>query len=325
MPLSRRDFLAATASCAGYLAVGAPALSAMERMAFGAPTLGRTVAAEPWGHLDEVAQGVWAMISTPLAGPRGSDAWKTICNGGIVAGRSGVLLIEGFGTPEGAQWLYGRAKELTGRAPTHVILTHFHSDHSGGLSGYAAEAEPPRQHATERTRKLLVERAADGTTPFVPEEVLPGDRAWALDVGGRTVTATPRLGHTPSDVSLEVDGVVFAGDLVWIGMFPNYVDAIPSDLSRSVRSLLAREHDVLVPGHGALADPDALRRYVALLDDVEAAARRAYDAGVPAAEAARSYAPPASLGEWVTFSAPPAYYERALGAWMKGWEGGGRR
>jgi hypothetical protein len=55
--------------------------------------------------------------------------------------------------------------------------------------------------------------------------------------------------------------------------------------------------------------------YLALLDDVEAAARRAIEAGKPVAEAARAYRPPVELGEWVLFS--PDYYAVAFGAWER--------
>ncbi len=46
----------------------------------------------------------------------------------------------------------------------------------------------------------------------------------------------------PSDVSIEVDdpSLVFCGNLVWNGMFPNYVDAAPSALTPSVKALRRR-------------------------------------------------------------------------------------
>ena len=44
----------------------------------------------------QIADGVWAVISTPLNGAR-----ATVSNGGLIAGKNGVLAIEGFQTPEG--------------------------------------------------------------------------------------------------------------------------------------------------------------------------------------------------------------------------------
>ena len=56
-----------------------------------------------------------------------------------------MLLIEGFMTPKGAAWQSALAEKLTGRPPTHVVLTHFHPDHSAGVAGYrrGARAPPP--------------------------------------------------------------------------------------------------------------------------------------------------------------------------------------
>jgi hypothetical protein len=85
----------------------------------------------------------------------------------------------------------------------------------------------------------------------------------------------------------------------------------PLDTRRSA----AEPAERWVPGHGDLADRAAVAAYLALLDDVEAAARRAFEAGTPAADAALSYRPPAALGEWVLFS--PRYYEVALRAWAR--------
>src|SRR5690606_41286852 len=93
------------------------------------------------------------------------------------------------------------------------------------------------------------------------------------------------------------------------------VDAIPTRLGASVHALLERGAPVYVPGHGGTADAAGLQPYVSLLDDVEAAARRAIEQGVPAAQAAESYRPPAALGEWVMFS--PAYWRVAFQAWER--------
>ena len=66
-------------------------------------------------------------------------------------------------------------------------------------------------------------------------------RTTTVDLGGRTVRIIPRAGHTSSDVTVELNDpdVVFCGDLVWNEMFPNYVDAVPSVLSASVRSIVS--------------------------------------------------------------------------------------
>jgi len=108
---------------------------------------------------------------------------------------------------------------------------------------------------------------------------------------------------------------VITGDLLWNGFFPNYVDARPGALTHSIRALVRQRQTVYVPGHGPLASASAMSRYLLLLDSVEDAARRAHERGLPPAEAAKTFALPASLGEWYTFS--PGYYEVALEAWER--------
>lgn len=97
-------------------------------------------------------------------------------------------------------------------------------------------------------------------------------------------------------------------------MFPNYVDARPGVLAKSVAAL-KRPGAIYVPGHGAVGRDADFDRYVAMLAAVEDAARRAHQAGTPAAEAANAFALPPSLGEWTVFA--KAFFERAFAAWYR--------
>jgi glyoxylase-like metal-dependent hydrolase (beta-lactamase superfamily II)/cyclophilin family peptidyl-prolyl cis-trans isomerase len=322
---SRRDFLRVGGACGAHLLLLGAASPAAARALF-ARTRGRIVAQEPWGRLEEVAEGVWALISTPL------QDRTTLCNGGIIRGSSGVLVVESFAQPAGATWLAQQARALTGRWPDHVVLTHYHGDHTAGMTGLIGAERTPAIHMTEVTRRLVRETDARRQEPPPPERarlidgatVLDPTTAATLDLGGRVVQVVPHDGHTRSDVTVQLDdpAVVFAGDLVWNAMFPNYVDAIPSRLARSVDAL-TRAGAVTVPGHGPLADGDDLQLYVDVLDAVESAARAAHARGATAAEAAASFRLPAAAAEWTLFS--PRYFETAIGAWLRELAGDERR
>jgi glyoxylase-like metal-dependent hydrolase (beta-lactamase superfamily II) len=313
-PISRRRFVARTASCAAHLALAAAATPRALRALWARAPLGPVVAREPFGTLEKVADGVWALVSTPLGGDR-----TTLANGGIIAGSAGVLAVEGFFQPQGAGWLAGQARTLTGRWPTHVAVTHYHADHANGVAGYLDGVERPQLRATAATRDQALEKnePADPARTAALQSVtlLPGSEPTTLDLGGRVVRLVPRAGHTASDVTVEVDdpSVVFCGDLVWNGMFPNYVDALPSQLTQSVRTLRRKRQTVYVPGHGAVAREAELDRYTLLLDEVEQAARRAHQQGLSAADAGARYALPAALGEWTLFG--KTFFERAFAAW----------
>ncbi|MGD2217598.1 MAG: MBL fold metallo-hydrolase [Gemmatimonadales bacterium] len=280
-------------------------------------TRGQIVAQEPFARLEKIGEGLFALISTPLGGD-----YTTVANGGIIAGGDGVLVVEAFMSTEGARWLAEKARGLTGRWPTHAVITHYHSDHSRGVEGYFTEADRTDIRATAVTRELVLKQRrepADDRTQRLWADVtlLDEEEPSTIDLGGRTVRVVPRAGHTPSDVTIELaeESIVWCGDLVWNGMFPNYVDATPSILSDAVRAIGRGTWSIYVPGHGPLADAAGLETYVAVLDDIEAAARRAFERGASAEEAGAVYEIPVELGEWTLFN--PRYFERAIGAWLR--------
>jgi glyoxylase-like metal-dependent hydrolase (beta-lactamase superfamily II) len=243
-------------------------------------------------------------------------------------------VVESFQTPEGARWIAEKARELTGRWPTHVLVTHYHGDHSGGVEGFqlpesqddtaAGVAQSPDLYVTSATQDLK----RNGFREDTPISVR---RLWAdvvtvaeeapsnLDLGGRTVHLVPRRGHTASDVTVELpeEGITWCGDLVWNGMFPNYMDAVPSQLSGAVRALQADRRALWVPGHGPLAGEADLARYLAVIDGIEETARTARREGWTAQEAGERHRIPDDLGEWTLFN--PSYFQRAVEAWMKEW------
>jgi glyoxylase-like metal-dependent hydrolase (beta-lactamase superfamily II) len=313
---TRRSFLAEAGTCAAHLALAASAVPLSVRTAWAAATRDTVVANEPWGRLERVADGVWALISAPLSGDR-----TTLSNGGLIAGRNGVLAIEGFMTPQGARWLASQSRQLTGRWPTHVVVTHYHADHSNGVEGYIADGFPTQVLGTAAMRAAVLTKNTPLTAGRVEAlqvmGVLKTDAATTIDLGGRRVTLVPRAGHTESDVTVEIDdpSIVFGGDLVWNGMIPNFVDATPSLLTRNVKSLRRDRSTVYVPGHGAVADASALDRYLSVLGELESAARAAHVKGTPAAVAASEFTLSPALGAWALFG--PTFYERAFAAWNR--------
>jgi glyoxylase-like metal-dependent hydrolase (beta-lactamase superfamily II) len=314
--LTRRDFLSNSGSCAAHLALAAAVSPELLRRLWANVPAERIVAAEPFGSLERIADGVWALISTPLNGDR-----TTISNGGIVAGKDGVLAIEGFNQPEGARWLATQAKTLTGRWPTHVVVTHYHADHANGVAGYSAGDVRSDVRITGVTRDLVLTRNqpsdAARTEAINVATALDGDAPTSIDLGGRSVRVIPRAGHTASDVTLEIEepSIVFCGDLVWNGMFPNYVDAVPSELARSVAAVRRSRSTTYVPGHGSVANDADFTRYQSMIAEVEAAARQAHASGAPAEVAGAAFKLSPSLGEWVLFN--KVFFERAFAAWYR--------
>ncbi|MGD2045727.1 MAG: MBL fold metallo-hydrolase, partial [Gemmatimonadota bacterium] len=175
--LSRREFIGRTSSCAAHIGLMAAASPPLTRLGWLAQERFPVAASAPWGRLVRIAEGVWALVSDPL-----TDR-TTLCNGGIIAGRAGVAVIESFATARGAAWMVDQARNLTGRSPTHVILTHYHADHTAGLAGSTEEADVDVV-VSERTRDLIRERI-DGVPGEIlaDAEILVGRRPSELELG----------------------------------------------------------------------------------------------------------------------------------------------
>ena len=85
---NRRDSFLKPAGCGAYL-LGALALApAGVRTRFANQEAGRIVSSEPFSRLEELGEGIWALVSTPL------QERTTLSNGGITAGSDGVLIGE---------------------------------------------------------------------------------------------------------------------------------------------------------------------------------------------------------------------------------------
>lgn len=153
-------------------------------------------------------------------------------NVGVVIGAAGLLLIDTRANVEEGAELRAHVAELDPRPPRWIVNTHAHFDHVGGNSCFPEAAVI----------------AATGATVDL------GDRSLEVRHVGR--------GHTGDDVVVIVPGVVFAGDLVEESGPPQYDElSHPHEWPDTNRRLLelVGEHDLVVPGHGAVVD----RRFVA--------------------------------------------------------------
>jgi len=90
MPISRREALHVAGTCVAHVFVSAACVPRRTRAAWTGPQK-VTVTTTPFATLDVIGSDTWAVISTPLGEER-----TTFGNGGIIAGRSGVIAVDGY-------------------------------------------------------------------------------------------------------------------------------------------------------------------------------------------------------------------------------------
>lgn len=314
--MNRRSFLKSSASCGAHVLALSCFAPAMLRNAFAAQDQDKVVVTEKWGRLEKVHEGVWSLISTPFE----TQDFTTVCNGGIIAGDKGVLAIESFMNPKGATWLAEQAKKLTGKWPTDIVSTHFHADHTGGHLGYFVNEQNPRIWLTDAIKNLAEESFADRKmqdNEFKNVSQVKPVGETIIDLGNRKIRLVPRSGHTSSDVTVELvePKVVWCGDLFFNRMFPNYGDAIPSKLNGYVNTMIEAKDVTYVPGHGATADLEAIKKYKSFLAFIESSAKEAFESGKSVEEAAKEFKLADNLSDWLVWS--PENATKAYKAWYK--------
>jgi glyoxylase-like metal-dependent hydrolase (beta-lactamase superfamily II) len=158
---------------------------------------------------------------------------------------------------------------------SHVILTHAHFDHAGGIAalngprttviaqaGFPSELE--RQHANVMPFRSFTgegagfgSRDADGTPPDIAVDQLIAERT-ELSIGGTRFVLYPTSGGETSDalmVYLPASGVLFAGDVMmpYLGA-PFFAEGSPDGLLDALRLIAGLEPRVLLHGHTVLTE-----------------------------------------------------------------------
>ena len=238
-------------------------------------------------------------------------------NAGFVVTRDSVIVIDALGTPPLGEALLAAIRRVSNKPIKRVILTHYHADHFYGLAAFKAAGAEVWAHeggkeyfGSGEAAARLAQRQKD-LFPWVDENtrLIQADRWLTGDTrfeeGGLHFRITI-LGpaHAPEDlvVTVEEDGVVFCGDILFAGRIPFVGNADSRRWLAAIDTLVGLQPKVLVTGHGrhstdAAADLTLTRDYLRYLREQMG---KAVDEMVPFEEAyART--------DWRRFSKVPAF------------------
>lgn len=184
------------------------------------------------------------------------DEWDL--NVGLVVGSEGALVIDTRATAEQAEELREHIREVTDEPVRWIVNTHAHFDHVVGNSVFSDATVYLHENAA-------AEEDLAGTTFSVAKVIDLGDRRVELIYLGNA--------HTSGDTVVVVPDVdvFFLGDLVEESAPPSYgQDSFPLEwpdtLERVIGTMSATTK--VVPGHGAVVDPEFARNQAADLGAV---------------------------------------------------------
>lgn len=224
-----------------------------------------------------------------------------ISNSGLIIGRDAAVAVDALMVPSMTRRLVAAIKKTTRKPISQLINTHHHLDHTGGNRFFRGAAIV----ATEKCREAL----APGFPPLpLLQRFMPrfAKEFPSLKVALPTVTFEDRMvirdgdheihlwhpgapAHTVGDavVFLPKERVLFAGDIAFHYVTPLAFQGHVGRWIKAADRLLTYEADVIVPGHGPIGTKADLRRMREYLALVRREARKRFDAGMAAEEAAR--------------------------------------
>jgi cyclase len=206
-----------------------------------------------------------------------------------------------------------------------LVNTHANLDHTFGnqlvagaeiISSAACAEEVIEQNPTslERVRrwKTLGLRDTPGQrhmTRFDFDDIVitPPTRTFAgkkmaIPLGDRIIDVI-HVGpaHTKGDVIAysASDGIVFTGDILFIGVHPVIWEGPWSGWIDACELILSLDADVIVPGHGPITDKAGVREMLDWIVYLRDEAKTRYDAGLSVEETARDLPIYSPIADWI--------------------------
>ena len=206
----------------------------------------------------QIASGTWAV--------HGRSEYFTLENGGNIVNVAFVEVPEGVVVIDtGPSRRYGEAllalieKTIPGKPILRVYNTHHHPDHFLGNQVFDSSIVAAPQKVIDNIIEegdgfadnmyRLVGDWMRGTASVAPGVALDSD---SEEIGGRRFSLFSLSGHTSADLVIRDDetGVVFSGDLAFLGRAATTPHADIPVWQESLSVLASLDKELILPGHG---------------------------------------------------------------------------
>lgn len=242
--------------------------------------------------LKEIANGIFAYIQA--YGELG------VSNAGLITDRQSAMAVDALMVPSMTRRFLSAIKKVTRKPVSRLVNTHHHVDHTGGNSLFK-EAEII-SHTHCRDEIVRTAMPAEAYKQLMPRFASEYDR---LKLSVPKVTFEDKLifhqadrnielrhlgpAHTFGDafVYLPKEKVLFAGDLAFYYVTPMAFQGNVGNWIKVADRILKMDVETIVPGHGPVGSKKELRDMRAYLIYIRREAKKRFDAGMPAHEAAR--------------------------------------
>jgi glyoxylase-like metal-dependent hydrolase (beta-lactamase superfamily II) len=196
----------------------------------------------------------------------------------FVVTAEGIVAIDAASTPEHAARALRDLREITPLPVTHVILTHAHFDHVGGLDALTADGatviaqanfpdELRQQNAGPAPFRYLLPDGRSHRVQVLPDHLVSEPEK--LTVGGVEFGLIPIAGGETHDgliIALPDREVVFTGDMSmpYLGA-PFFAEGSAEGLFGAMETVMALRPRLLIHGHAGLTDAYTIEAFPGLL------------------------------------------------------------